>query len=86
MTLGALVYIYLRHNSSFYFVRNMFMVAMGIALVGYMLFPTAPPRFFPEWGFIDTVANFTGVATTASRWTRSSTRTPRCPRCTSRSR
>ena len=39
----------------------MFMVAMGIALVGYALFPTAPPRFFPEWGFIDSVADFTGV-------------------------
>ena len=39
----------------------MFMVAMGIALVGYTLYPTAPPRFFPEWGFVDTVADFTGV-------------------------
>ena len=24
-------------------------------------FPTAPPRFFPEWGFVDSVAAFTGV-------------------------
>lgn len=61
VTLGALVYLYLRHNRSFYFVRNMFMVAMGIALIGYAVFPTAPPRFFPEWGFIDSVAAFTGV-------------------------
>ena len=29
VTLGALVYLYLFHNSSFYFVRNMFMVAVG---------------------------------------------------------
>jgi membrane-associated phospholipid phosphatase len=61
ITLGALVFIYLFHNSSFYFVRNMFMVAMALALVGYMVFPTAPPRFFPEWGFTDSVSNFTGV-------------------------
>ncbi len=61
VTIAALVYLYLRHNRSFYFVRNMFMVAMAIALVGYAVFPTAPPRFFPEWGFIDTVANLTGV-------------------------
>jgi len=59
--IGTLVYLYLRHNRSFYFVRNMFMVGMGIALVGYALFPTAPPRFLPEWGFYDTVADFTGV-------------------------
>ena len=53
--LAALIYIYLVHNERFYFVRNMFMVAMGIALVGYLLYPTAPPRFFPELGFMDTV-------------------------------
>ena len=61
VTLGALVYIYLRHNDRFYFVRNMFMVAMGIALIGYVVFPTAPPRFFPEWGFFDSVSAFAGV-------------------------
>ena len=55
------VCLYLRRNERFYFVRNMFMVAMGIALVGYVVFPTAPPRFMPEWGFIDSVADFTGV-------------------------
>jgi PAP2 superfamily len=61
VTVGALVYLYLFHNKSFYFVRNMFMVAMGIALIGYTVMPTAPPRFFPEWGFFDAVADFTGV-------------------------
>ncbi len=61
VTVVALVYLYLRHNRSFYFVRNMFMIAMFIALIGYTVFPTAPPRFLPEWGFIDSVSNFTGV-------------------------
>jgi hypothetical protein len=61
VTVAALVYLYLRHNRNFYFVRNMFMVAMAIALIGYAAFPTAPPRFMPEWGFVDSVSNFTGV-------------------------
>jgi hypothetical protein len=61
VTIGALVYLYLRHNKNFYFVRNMFMIAMAIALVGYTTFPTAPPRFMPEWGFVDSVADFTGM-------------------------
>jgi PAP2 superfamily len=61
VTIGALVYIYLLRNSSFYFVRNMFMIAMGLALVGYALYPTAPPRLMPEWGFSDSVAAFTHV-------------------------
>jgi hypothetical protein len=61
LTVGSLIFIYLFHNRSFYFVRNMFMMAMGLALVGYAIFPTAPPRFFPEWGFTDSVAGFTGI-------------------------
>jgi hypothetical protein len=61
VTVAALIFLYLRHNRSFYFVRNMFMISMVIALIGYAVFPTAPPRFMPEWGFIDSVSDFTGV-------------------------
>jgi hypothetical protein len=61
LTAAVLVFVYLRHNASFYFVRNMFLVAMGIALVGYVAFPTAPPRLMPAWGFTDPVEQFTGV-------------------------
>ena len=56
ITTLTLAFIYLRRNPSFYFIRNMFMVAMGIALVLYAAYPTAPPRFMPEWGFQDSVA------------------------------
>ena len=62
VTMACLVYIYLRHNSSFYFVRNMFAVAMWTANVGFILFPAAPPRFFPEWGFVDSVSALTHVS------------------------
>lgn len=55
LTSGFLVWLYLRRNDSFYFVRNMFMVAMALALVGYTLLPTAPPRFFESLGFVDTL-------------------------------
>ena len=61
ITTVTLAWIYLRRNERFYFVRNMFMVAMGLALVGYVAVPTAPPRFLPELGFTDSVAAFTGV-------------------------
>ncbi len=61
VTLGALAFIYLRRNDSFYFVRNMFMIAMAIALVGYVLYPTAPPRLLPEWGFTDSIQQMTGI-------------------------
>jgi hypothetical protein len=56
-----LAWLYLFRNDNFYFVRNMFMVAMGFALVGYALFPTAPPRMLTGEGFTDTIASFTSV-------------------------
>jgi len=61
VTLAALTFIYLWRNESFYFVRNVFMIAMAIALVGYWLYPTAPPRLMPEWGFSDSVSQFIGT-------------------------
>ena len=60
VTTTFLIWLYLARNHAFYFVRNMFMVSMVLALIGYLAYPTAPPRFLPEWGFTDTVANFVG--------------------------
>jgi PAP2 superfamily protein len=61
IALGFLVWLYLFRNESYYFVRNMFVVSMGLALIGYTLFPTAPPRMFPEHGFVDTITDFSNV-------------------------
>src|SRR3954463_12139185 len=60
-TTTFLIWLYFARNEAFYFVRNMFLVAMGVALIGYVVFPTAPPRFLPEWGFTDTVTNMVGA-------------------------
>jgi len=55
VAMGFLIWLYLFRNDAYYFVRNMFIVSMALALVGYIGFPTAPPRMFPEYGFVDTV-------------------------------
>jgi hypothetical protein len=60
ITTTFLIWLYIARNHAYYFVRNMFMVAMGLALLGYTAYPTAPPRFMPEWGFSDSVAEFVG--------------------------
>ena len=60
ITTTFLIWLYIARNHAFYYVRNMFMVAMTLALAGYLVYPTAPPRFLPEWGFTDTVAQFVG--------------------------
>jgi PAP2 superfamily protein len=62
VTTTFLAWLYLFRNRHFAFVRNMFLVAMGLALVGYVLFPTAPPRLLPGDGFTDTIAAFTNLA------------------------
>ena len=61
VTVGFLVWLYLYRNKSFYFVRNMFMVAMALALVGYTVMPTAPPRMFAGAGFVDTITTYANV-------------------------
>src|SRR3954470_14511970 len=67
ITTTFLIWLYVARNHAYYFVRNMFMIAMVFALVGYVVFPTAPPRFFPEWGFTDSVVDYfgQGASTTA---------------------
>jgi hypothetical protein len=60
VTTTFLIWLYIARNFAYYYVRNMFMVAMGLALAGYLAYPTAPPRFLPEWGFTDSVAAFVG--------------------------
>ena len=59
VTTAFLVWLYLFRNQNFYFVRNMFMVAMGLAVIGYALLPTAPPRLFDE--FTDTITKYAQV-------------------------
>ena len=38
--------------------RNTLLLANVLGLIGFVLAPTAPPRMFPELGFVDTLANF----------------------------
>ena len=52
----SLLWIYLFRNDAFITVRNWIFATNLLALVGYVLMPTAPPRMFPEHGFVDTLA------------------------------
>ena len=54
----TLLWVYLRRNEHFTRFRNMIMLANVIGLAGYVLAPTAPPRMFPDFGFVDTLARF----------------------------
>jgi hypothetical protein len=57
----TLLWVYLRRNDAFLRFRNTIMLANVIGLAGYVLLPTAPPRMFPGFGFVDTLAQFGSV-------------------------
>jgi hypothetical protein len=54
-----LAILYFGYRGSFGFVRNAVFAAMAISVIGYALFPTAPPRFLPELG-LDPSTSVTG--------------------------
>ena len=54
----ALLWTYFRRYDGFFRLRNTLLLANVIGLVGFVLVPTAPPRMYPELGFVDTLANF----------------------------
>jgi len=57
----ALLWVYVRRNESFLRFRNTVLVANSIGLIGYIALPTAPPRMFPDFGFVDTLALFSNL-------------------------
>jgi membrane-associated phospholipid phosphatase len=57
----ALLWVYFRHHERFAGFRNWLIGANLLGLVGYVVMPTAPPRMFPEWGFIDTLAQYSSL-------------------------
>jgi membrane-associated phospholipid phosphatase len=63
---AALFWVYLRRNEHFLRFRNTILLANVIGLVGYVAMPTAPPRMFPDVGFVDTLAVFSSVNHTSA--------------------
>ncbi|MGH3313354.1 MAG: phosphatase PAP2 family protein [Streptomyces sp.] len=55
VTIGLLVWLYRRHPGRYAATRLVLFATTGIALLGYYLFPLAPPRLMRGDGFIDTV-------------------------------
>ncbi|MFF4485546.1 phosphatase PAP2 family protein [Streptomyces sp. NPDC001544] len=56
VTLGVLVWLYRCHPGRYAAARTVLFATTGVALLGYYLFPLAPPRLMRGGGFVDTVA------------------------------
>jgi hypothetical protein len=59
-TTAAIIWVYRRHRAHFPLVRTTLIAATALALVGYVLYPAAPPRL-TDLGFADTVSSNTGL-------------------------
>ncbi|WP_351230524.1 phosphatase PAP2 family protein [Streptomyces sp. NPDC002133] len=55
VTIGVLVWLYRRHPGRYAAARSVIFATTGVALVGYYLYPLAPPRLMTGKNFIDTV-------------------------------
>src|SRR5687768_6376791 len=59
-TAAALIWVHRRHPHAFPFLRTTLIVSTALALVGYVMYPAAPPRL-ANLGFADTVTTHTGL-------------------------
>ncbi|MEU3694025.1 phosphatase PAP2 family protein [Streptomyces griseoviridis] len=55
VTLGVLVWLFRSHPGRYAATRLVLFATTGVALLGYYLYPLAPPRLMNGGGFIDTV-------------------------------
>ncbi|WP_245623016.1 phosphatase PAP2 family protein [Spirillospora albida] len=55
VTLGIVVWLYRFRPQEYRWLRTSIMVSTGVALVGFWLYPLAPPRFLHSEGFVDPV-------------------------------
>ncbi|KAB2345468.1 phosphatase PAP2 family protein [Actinomadura rudentiformis] len=56
VTIGVMLWLYVRHPGRYPLYRSLLFATTLIGLVGFWLFPLAPPRMLP--GFTDTVISF----------------------------
>ena len=54
ITVTAIAF-YIKERKTYIYYRNVVILSFVFALLMFALFPLAPPRFLPEYGFIDTI-------------------------------
>ena len=56
------IWMYFWHRRQYTLTRDAMLLSGAIAIIIYNLFPVAPPRFLPEFGFVDTMAEYSRLS------------------------
>lgn len=58
LIIGVGLFLFWRSRRYYTLLRDALLISGAFALVVYWVFPVAPPRFLPEWGFVDTMQQY----------------------------
>jgi PAP2 superfamily protein len=58
VTIGCLIWLYHAHSRIYRGARTVLFATSLIALAGFYLYPLAPPRLLPQYGYVDTLLKF----------------------------
>jgi len=58
LTIGVMVWLFLRRSHVYRGARTALVATTMFGLLGFYLYPTAPPRLLPQYGYVDTVIKF----------------------------
>lgn len=58
LTASVLIWVFWKHRDRYLRIRNVLMITTLVGLIGFWLYPVAPPRLLPGNDFVDTVVLF----------------------------
>ncbi|MEI6136462.1 MAG: phosphatase PAP2 family protein [Chloroflexota bacterium] len=58
LIIGVGLFLFWRSRRHYTLLRDALLLSGAFALVLYWTFPVAPPRYLPEWGFVDTMQQY----------------------------
>jgi hypothetical protein len=58
VTIGVMVWLFARRPHVYRGARTVIVTTTMLGLLGFYLYPTAPPRLLPQFGYVDTVVRF----------------------------
>ena len=62
LIIGVGLYLFSRSRRHYTLLRDSLLISGAFALVLYWTFPVAPPRYLPEWGFVDTMQQYANLS------------------------